>query len=930
MAINLTDINTKLVDISTQYSKFNKNQVLTEKQLNTFLDYFDDQDRLTRTSLSGVGIVCGFKVIYNADDHTIQITQGRGVTTDGDLLALQKQSETEAGQNDTTLKSIDLSSKTYSFYKMFTDNKAHYKHFVKPDKTVINMWELYEQDADTHTSLSELPDLSNMVVLLYLESYSKEGDLCTQLTCDNQGIEQVARLRVLLVSPQHADYIIGKDPIFKGNNWYETYLGLREVSAKRIVLNTNNTKTNRQLKKNYFDVIKGTNTLQYLGESLDTIYEKFGQSPVSHLVHQLFNFDEAKIPTDFQYRYDLLKDFIDTYNEIKALLLDLNVDCCPDIGSFPKHLMLGRLVETAEYETYRHSFYKSPIIASENEKYRNVLSLLKKIKQLAEEYKLLNKGEEIKITPSLTQAQLSEKSIPFYYNVTDSFLEQWSVKTSKYLRKRYNLSYHKENLANVPSVQNPLDYNLDPFDFYRIEGHQGKMYRDALDKITQLKEEYGLSFDVKVLSIETDKESVDITEYKCQFEDLTVLLDAWRAEQDCVLAETIYFLSGFSIENPGEHTTSQRKSLNDKSEKEKEEDVDYRRMEANDIILARLQKRYGHHKGGRQNLVLTNANTSNGALGGRVMDIITNLKNATKSDIQLGIKDLEAEISQNDGWSQDVELSKFILSDVAQLLVLIYVLDNLIPNRITEINEDSLEAYKNSVDQLCTQVTSLQRKYEALNLTQETKQSLGLLFGQLSTVCCSAKKLEVLYEEIQTRQDHILKQTQLCEFVKNHPGLEHKAGVVPGGTFVMVYLKEAEESEPTYPNVILEIPFLQLPQVIEGGLGGEGGKIELWEVRFSTEFIFVSEITAESDVPMDRAVPIGETIEETVTSLANFLNVHWENADGADKLEAETNGNILLVHIKDRSVPEQSFYMQFENSNTVGQDTDFFFDANEV
>ena len=88
MATNL-DINTKLVDISTQYSKFNKNQVLTETQLNGFLDYFDDQDRLTRTSLSGVGIVCGFKVNYNPEDHSVVVTQGRGVTTDGDLVALQ-------------------------------------------------------------------------------------------------------------------------------------------------------------------------------------------------------------------------------------------------------------------------------------------------------------------------------------------------------------------------------------------------------------------------------------------------------------------------------------------------------------------------------------------------------------------------------------------------------------------------------------------------------------------------------------------------------------------------------------------------------------------------------------------------------------------------------------------------------------------------
>jgi len=39
---------TKLTDITTNYSKFVDNQVLTKDQLNAFIDYFDDQDRLSR------------------------------------------------------------------------------------------------------------------------------------------------------------------------------------------------------------------------------------------------------------------------------------------------------------------------------------------------------------------------------------------------------------------------------------------------------------------------------------------------------------------------------------------------------------------------------------------------------------------------------------------------------------------------------------------------------------------------------------------------------------------------------------------------------------------------------------------------------------------------------------------------------------------
>ena len=64
--------------------------------------------------------------------------------------------------------------------------------------------------------------------------------------------------------------------------------------------------------------------------------------------------------TDYQYRFDFLKDLVDTYNEIKDLLLFLKADCCPDIRSFPKHLMLGPIGATLElgaYTPYRHHFY---------------------------------------------------------------------------------------------------------------------------------------------------------------------------------------------------------------------------------------------------------------------------------------------------------------------------------------------------------------------------------------------------------------------------------------------------------------------------------------------------------------------------------------------------------------------------------------------
>ena len=90
----------KLETITTQYRKFDTNQVLTESQLNEFLDYFGDQDHLSRIGLSGVGIVCGFNLEFVNYDNSlkdfkggkpaIRISQGYGVTTDGRFINTSK------------------------------------------------------------------------------------------------------------------------------------------------------------------------------------------------------------------------------------------------------------------------------------------------------------------------------------------------------------------------------------------------------------------------------------------------------------------------------------------------------------------------------------------------------------------------------------------------------------------------------------------------------------------------------------------------------------------------------------------------------------------------------------------------------------------------------------------------------------------------
>ncbi|MGC9356070.1 MAG: hypothetical protein ACP5D9_19640, partial [Mariniphaga sp.] len=256
------------------------------------------------------------------------------------------------------------------------------------------------------------------------------------------------------------------------------------------------------------------------------------------------------IPFNVQYRYDCFKDVADTYMEIKSLLLSLKEECCPDIHAFPKHLLLGSLNETeSPVKHFRHRFYKSPALTCGTGKIEQCRNLFLRLVQMVTGFG--EKPGEIKITPSKKMVVPGERAVPFYYDVNLKLLEYWNYFKTEKNAQDTNLSYHRENLANLPHIQNPLKYNIDGFDFYRIESHQGKDYRTALEEIMEQKEQFGLAFDVKALSVNLNTENLNIDDYECEFEDLKVLLSAWTAEQECILAQVSSFFSGFSLVNPG-------------------------------------------------------------------------------------------------------------------------------------------------------------------------------------------------------------------------------------------------------------------------------------------------------------------------------------------------------------------------------------------
>ena len=493
----------KLKNISTSYHTFEDNQILTAKQLNEVPDFFEDQDRLTRISLTGTGIVCGFEIKLNvsAGKTTVSVTQGTGVTTDGDLVKL---TESKA---KSVFKSIDFEAVEFTHFKKFEDKQAAYSFFRKKDgdalsstEKVMDLWELLPGKTDEAELLKELPDIQHKVALLYLESYAKTADLCTATDCDNQGTEQVSNLRVLLVSETDARLIAGAvDTVFNKHNIFETYLSLPQVAVKRPILSGQNVTSLNLIKNIYFDAIKNSNTIANLKTGLDKMLQWFGQPVISAQIDTLFDFKTDTIPVDFQYRYDVLKDLCDSYNEIRELLLHINVQCSPNIQAFPKHLLLGFVENKKSFPELRHRFYHSPANEQACSNLHRVKSLLERVKIQVNGFMKISVGNEVKIIPSLQAGKTGDKAIPFYYNPGTEIRKYWNFDLTSNLVPETNAGYR------FAAPNNNLMYESKPSDFYRIEGHQGKDFATVVGSITQQIKASGL--DIGFLHFNLDAEA---------------------------------------------------------------------------------------------------------------------------------------------------------------------------------------------------------------------------------------------------------------------------------------------------------------------------------------------------------------------------------------------------------------------------------------
>ncbi|MGM9509918.1 hypothetical protein ACS5NO_19450 [Larkinella sp. GY13] len=505
---------------------FRPDSILTAEQLNLLFGFLLNQEQLTRTRLLGVGVVCGLKPSLNPD-NTITVSAGYGVTTDGDLLSLETTIYTKA---------VDYVLTDHPDYKPFDDIPG------------LNLWELfpanYTNNTQTIRPLTDL-DLSDKVVVLYLESEAKVDDKCTGVACDAKGKVFLNQLRVMLVRKSDANALISTSL----RQAAAACTRLPVLTMTRVRLDDRPYTPSLQrfqvfLRRTAVRLADGLRDAHELIRAVDPANLTAMTAPANTLLALT-----RKVSANYnsQYVYDWLKDLHDAYAEFREATCHWLVACMPLNDSFPKHLLTGELVTEPGLgqPQFRHEWIRSQAVAPAADSRRKAFWLYQRILKMIElfdipetrfdRFSIKGRGTvttliSLKITPDpYRKSPIDQRAMPFYYQ--PAMRAFWSYEQHKHGRTGFIHSYHRPQPA-LPEIQNPFAYALETYPFYRIEGFVGAGVLTTLSEILSQRRTHNLAFDVLALRLDAEQTLVTQNE-PFSFTDLAIDFEGILSQIHC-------------------------------------------------------------------------------------------------------------------------------------------------------------------------------------------------------------------------------------------------------------------------------------------------------------------------------------------------------------------------------------------------------------
>lgn len=490
-----------------KYPVFEAEQVLSHSELNKIISYFDEQGRLSRTKLIGVGILDGMELTF-PNVKSVHIACGTGVTSLGFLINFKETTFTHYFKDQLSDEFIGANYSKEPFLSPVLDETQKYI----PLKNCLT---LLTTDSDIPTK-SALPDgfFDDKLLIILLEIKLIDLKNCVSGDCDDKGKRIEFNTKVIAVEKALWGIELfnkKKEPVvFKK-------LHVPRFNSDNKYLKDANTVFDAFKKLTQGDYIdKLSQKIKELHDSFENdIDEKTDISALTNVKQRISDVvSKTSLKYNYQYIYDWILDITDCYNEIISQHAVQKIASCKQpVTDFPLHLVLGG--NTTDSAAYRTGFYPVSKTGDLNELQKENLNLLfQRLSHILQEFKIAS--GEIKITPSrLGNVVLSQKAIPFYYDKVSELKRSWETVDHSYTQEE-PLAYYDQREDN-----NPLQNNLDDYNFFRVEGHIGKSFEQAAEELQILQNSYRLPFEITAVNAAdfTDKE-ISIDKFKGRWDDI--------------------------------------------------------------------------------------------------------------------------------------------------------------------------------------------------------------------------------------------------------------------------------------------------------------------------------------------------------------------------------------------------------------------------
>lgn len=546
---------------NTRFTIFENDQVLTADQLNDLFNFLDVQTRLTRTRAIGVGIICGLEIGL-LEKKIIVVEKGSAISTDGDLLHFPAdQAFTHYRRFEDAVAKYPFFRKendtVIDLYEMIAEKSA------RSDDKKIESFEgdtgralkdfvgiLYLEDHLHDPDLCTGTDCDNKgfeFIRLLKVLLAHKDDVTLLLKTIPPINKNYFALDDIFVPRVMFNKNISKSEELNGA--FKAALSIKEELKTKI------TKAYQVCRPMVDDEFSGADPTEEWKNLLDEHF-KNGDSIYAQYVYD-FSRDLAAAHNEL--RETLFGDNMICCPDVqlfpKHVLMglvktaSLNQPVQPTVtGAIPALTALpagitataagstfASLIERRSlltlfrplrfditslirrYHTvhididFRHHFYESPILNNKEENVQKTRFCFMRINSLIRNFKIptstdLQSVQGIRITPGVFEDKpLGERTIPFYYKFDRNLPVHlyWSYDANIRKKEDELLYYSSFIYTSNPATARPLDFNLHPYNFYRVEGHIGFKYTEVEAALNRIIDEKNLP--INIISVQIEK-----------------------------------------------------------------------------------------------------------------------------------------------------------------------------------------------------------------------------------------------------------------------------------------------------------------------------------------------------------------------------------------------------------------------------------------